>query len=178
MVQRVSGVVAFQRGRLAYELAAPQPPGWRPRRRGRGRSGLRWLLLPLSILLPLDLLLIALFATVAIVVAAVSVVLLAGYLVYRLVARRAIAERREREQAAREAVDRRYRHALSYWNQLEICHRCVGVFLPGHAWQHDEVTPAGGVAPPAYAWTLARRLAGYADRFHNPQSSPQPSPEP
>lgn len=169
----VSHVVATHQGRLAWDMAAPQPPGARPprgaARPNRTRRLLLWLLLAL---LPLDLFLILVLAAfalvVGVVVAAAALVALAGYLAYRLLDRRAIARRRA-EEAAR---PRRYQHALGYWYQLQFCARCQGVFLPGHPWQHPEVMSAGAVAAPAQAWRLALELAAFADRYHASRDLP------
>ena len=171
----MDGVVASHRGRLAWELAAPPPPGSRlPRRKpGPTRRTLAWLLLTL---VPLDLVLLAVVAAFAIlagiVVGAVALVVLAVYLVHRLLNREAVARRMEVGRAAEAAVRHRYQHALTYWYQLRLCGRCCGVFLPGHPWQHDEVLPAGALAAPAHAWLLAQQLADYADGFHQQRSLP------
>jgi hypothetical protein len=173
----VSHVVATHRGRLAWDLAAPQPPGARSARgTGAGRPGrarriVLWVLLAL---LPLDLFLIFVFVAFAlaagVLLGAAALVGLAGYLVYRVVDRSAIARRRA-EEAAR---PRRYQHALGYWYQLQFCARCQGVFLPGHAWQHPEVMAAGALAAPTQAWRLAQELAAFADRFHAARDFPKP----
>ena len=163
-VEGVAPIVASHRGHLSWWLAAPPPPGTaRPRRAGQSR--LWWLLrLALLALLPLDLLLLAvllaLAAVVGVVVAAASLLVLAGYLAYRVVDRGAIAQRRERRQAERAAVRRRYQHALACWHQLAYCHRCQGVYLPGWGGPHAR----GAVAPAWHAWSLAQQFADAADR--------------
>lgn len=162
----VDHVVASHRGPLAFELAAPPPPGVRPARRGRSRTRrvLTWLLVTL---LPLDLMLLLVFAAFAIlvgvVVGAVALVALAVYLVYRLLNRDAIADRRRLEQAAEAALRQRYQHALTHWYQLRFCGRCRGVFLPGQS---------GALTAPAHAWWLAQHLAEQAGRVQAPLASP------
>ena len=172
LVLQVDGVVASRRDHIAWELAAPPLPGSRPQRRRPSRA-LVWLLLTL---VPLDLGLLVVFAAFAIlvgvVIGGVALVVLAAYLVQRLLNREAIARRKEAERAAEAAVRHRYQHALAYWYQLRLCGRCRGVFLPGHPWQHDEVLPAGALAAPAHAWLLAQQLADHADRFHRQRSLP------
>jgi len=165
----VVGLVAAEYTQLSCALAAPPPPGWRPGQ-GRPRRWLRRLALMLLLSLPFDLVLLAVFAvlalTVAVVAGAVLLVAGAGYGVYRYLDRHAIAERAAREREATAKVAHRYRHALTYWHQLHYCYRCQGVFLPGHPWQHVEITPPGTLQPAAGAWGLAQRLADYADRVH------------
>jgi len=112
---------------------------------------------------PFDLALLAFLlvaaATLAILVALVAVVVVAAWGIHRVVGRQARAARDE-------AAAHRYRHAAWYWYQLLYCHRCGGVFLPGHPWQHPAVTAPDSLAPPAHAWALAQHLADHADRFH------------
>jgi Ca2+/Na+ antiporter len=171
----VEGVVARERGPLAWAMAAPQPPGARGaaavRRPSRAR---RWLLWALVTLLPVDLVLLALFAAFAVaigvVLGIVLLVALAVYLVYLLVTSRHRRERREAE-AARQ---RRYQHALGFWYQLRFCRRCQGVFLPGNEWQHPEVVEPGGLTAPGYAWRLAVQLAEHAERHHGTRASTGP----
>jgi hypothetical protein len=165
-VRPVDHVVASHRGPLAFELAAPPPPGSRPSRRrpSRSRRLLTWVLVTL---LPLDLFLLLVFAAFAIaigvVLGTVALVVLAVYLVHRLVNREEIAHRKKVERAAEAAVRHRYQHALSCWYQLRFCGRCRGVFLPGQA---------GALTAPAHAWWLAQQLAEHADRLHAPRTSP------
>jgi hypothetical protein len=159
-VRPVDHVVASHRGPLAFELAAPPPPGTRPasRRPGRARRLATWLLVTL---LPLDLVLLLVFAAfaiaIAVVVGAVSLAVLTVYLVYRLLNREAIAHRKRLERAAEAAFRDRYQRALTYWYQLRFCGRCRGVFLPGRA---------GGLTAPAHAWWLAQQLAEPGDGSH------------
>lgn len=162
----VDHVVASHRGPLAFELAAPPPPGARPARRGRSRARrvLTWLLVTL---LPLDLMLLLVFAAFAIVigvvVGAVALVALAVYLVYRLLNREAIGRRKRLEQAAEAALRQRYQHALAWWYQLRFCGRCRGVFQPGQS---------GALTAPAHAWWLAQQLAERASRMEAPRAFP------
>jgi hypothetical protein len=174
-VQRVAGIVASQHSQLSWELRAPQPPGAVPRRRrSSGRSGWVWAILVIVLVtLPLDLLLLAAVAVFAVALAAVlAAALLVGgavYGAYRYLNRHVIAERRAARLRQGEDAARRYRHALVYWNQLEYCHRCHGIYLPANPWQHHEVTRQGALAAPAHAWTLALHLADYVDRANAPE---------
>jgi hypothetical protein len=136
--------------------------------------GWAWPVIVIALLtLPVDLVLLAVVAAIAIayalVVAAAACIAVAGFLLYRYLNRHAIAERREAERRRREEAGRRYQHALVYWNQLQYCHRCYGIFLPGHEWQYHEVTIRGALAAPAHAWALAGQLADYAERAHSPE---------
>jgi uncharacterized membrane protein len=174
-VQRVPGIVASQHSQLSWELRAPPPPGAVLRRpRSGGPSAWVWVVLVVVLVtLPLDVLLlaaVALFAVAfAVVLAGALLVGGAVYGAYRYLNRHVIAERRAALLRQGEEGARRYQHALVYWNQLEYCHRCHGVFLPGSAWQHQEVTRPGALVAPAYAWTLAQQLADYADRANAPE---------
>ncbi len=174
MVQRVAGIVASQNSPLSWELRAPPPPGTvaGPARRS---GGVNWgcLFLAILITLPVDVLIllalaIALAAVIA-VAAVVAVVAIAGYVTYRFLNRHVTAERQADQGRQRAEAHRRYHHALHYWNQLDHCFRCHGVFLPGNEWQYREVTIRGAVAAPGHAWPLAEQLAAYADRVNAPE---------
>jgi len=172
MVQRVAGIVASQHSQLSWELRAPPPPGARVAARRSGGFPWGWLVVILLITLPFDVLVLVAFAialaVVISVVAVVALVAVAGYVGYRLLNRHVIAERQAERDRQRAAAVRRYQHALHYWSQLDHCHRCHGVFLPGNEWQYREVTVRGAVAAPFHAWALASQLADYADRQHAP----------
>jgi hypothetical protein len=174
-VQRVAGIVASQRSQLSWELHAPPPPGAAVRRRQPGgMPGWVWGLLVLVLLtLPLDVLLLTaaalLLAVFAVAIAAVLVVAGAAYGTYRYLNRHVIAERRAAARRRHEDAARRYQHAVVYWSQFEYCHRCHGIFLPGHPWQHPEITRQGALVAPAYAWSLAQQLADHAERANAPE---------
>src|SRR3981081_2084591 len=67
LVQRVPGIVASQSTALSWELRAPPPPGATVRGPRRGTPGWVWVLLAiLLVTLPLDLLLLAVVAFLAV----------------------------------------------------------------------------------------------------------------
>jgi len=173
MVQRVAGIVASQNTQLSWALRAPQPPGAAAAVRRGGGFGWGWLFLVLLITLPFDILiLVALAIALAAVIAIASVVAtvaVLGYVAYRYLNRHVIAARDAERGRQRAEAMRRYQHALHYWNQLDFCYRCHGVFLPANEWQFAEVTVPGAVAAPHHAWALASQLADYADRQHAPE---------
>lgn len=166
-VHRVGAIVASQNTPLSWEMRAPPPPGVTPWRPSSGSSAtwvlvllvgavLAVLLFPVVIVLILAATVIAFFVVVPLAIAVVIalIVVLAG----------SGGRAQQRQEATR-----RYQHALAYWHELHYCYRCNGVFLPGHAWQYIAVTRPHAVAPPAYAWLMAQRLAEYADQVHAPQ---------
>jgi hypothetical protein len=175
-VQRVAGIVASQRSPLSWELRAPAPPGWKPLRIGGTGYGWFWLLgipVVLLLLIPFGFVLIAILAAAAVAILAVAAILggliVAAYGIWAYLNRHIRAERRRHEHEHRDALVRRHHHARTYWEQLLYCYRCHGVFLPGHPWQHVEVTHPERTVHPAHAWNLAERLAHYAERAHGPE---------
>lgn len=118
---------------------------------------------------PFDLALLAFLvvaaAALAVLVAIGAGVAAAAWGIHRVLGRRARAAREE-------AAAHRYRHAAWYWYQLLYCHRCGGVFLPGHPWQHPAVTAPESLAHPSHAWALAQSLADHADHFHARRALP------
>ena len=105
----------------------------------------------------------------ALVLAALGVVI---YVLLRYVTWRDTPERQAQELARLEAVRRAWEHGYAWWNQLDYCYRCHGVFLPGNEWQFAEVTTPHRVAAPAYAWTISQQLADYVERSHHGARQP------
>jgi hypothetical protein len=131
--------------------------------------------------LPLDAMLLIYLAavlTVAALVAAVVASLVAvgllGYLLWRFLRRHEIEEQQRLFSERRTAERARWDHAYRWWNELQYCYRCHGVFLPGNEWQYAEVSSPGTTVPSSDAWSLAQRLAEYADRYH---TEPRPGPD-
>lgn len=124
--------------------------------------------------------LIALAAVVALLAVVAITLLLLGVLAYQLwryLRRHEIAEQARLRRQSHAAEHRRWEHAYRWWNQLQYCYRCHGVFLPGNEWQYSEISVPHTSAPPGNAWSLALRLADYADRYHAASSAElAPSP--
>jgi hypothetical protein len=179
-VHSVAAIVATQPTPLAQQLQAPPPPGWVAPRAPRRRS--RWWFVAAAVLfitLPVDVLVglwlavaFAPFLAAAFVLAALVAAI---YVLLRYVTWRDVPERQAQEREHLEAARRDWQHSYAWWNQLDYCYRCHGVFLPGNEWQFAEVTAPHRVAPPSYAWTISQQLAAYVERS-GPQAGQRSQP--
>ncbi len=60
-----------------------------------------------------------------------------------------------------------YGEALQIWDQLEFCHRCNSIFLPGNEWQ-GEVNPNEEPINPSNAWWWSWRLSWHRRTKNSP----------
>jgi hypothetical protein len=156
-VQQVRGLVASRSDGAANAMRAPQPP---PPPALPGTNG--WLMLAVT-WLALGCFIAAVNSggdqTLAFLFAGgVALGVLAAYVVYRWGGTHARKVRHQLRLEDHRARLEQYGRALRIWDQLEFCHRCQGVFLPGNEWQF-EWELSGSVIAPHLAWWYASNLA-------------------
>jgi hypothetical protein len=154
----VRGLVASRNDAVANSMRAPQPPPPPPR---PGTSlwlfaAIAWFAIGLGLvaangqrdqsgLTPLFGLIVAVGVPVA-------------YFIYQLngTHRRNLSQRLKLEDHQAELEE--YGRALEIWDQLEFCHRCNSIFLPGNEWQF-ELNQSGEPIGPHNAWWYSTQLA-------------------